>query len=271
MHGLQTVLSGVSVAGTVCRVVSDDPAFTARLAARWAPFATDAPADVTLRVTLTPGPTRAELARWRGPFARYARRGAELRVEGPGFRGGWDRVTGHGWIRQPDDPVYLEALLTGIVAARLLEADGFLLHAAAVVADAGARVFFGPSGSGKTTVAALVGAGVITDEVCALRRAAGGWRVSAVPWRGAPLEADLEGLFRLRKGEAPSFRRLGPGEAVRELLGSAFLPRADGPEMERFLGIAADLLRTVPCREMTFAPDRAFWDAIPPPALEAAR
>ncbi|MGH7357089.1 MAG: hypothetical protein ACRELS_21235, partial [Candidatus Rokuibacteriota bacterium] len=121
-----------------------------------------------------------------------------------------------------------------------------------------------------TTVAGLVGDGVITDEITALRRTHDGWRVSGVPWRGARLEADLAGLFRLRKGATTVFRHLGPGEAARELLGCAFLPRADGAEIARFLEVAAALVATAGCREMTFALDGAFRDALPR-ALEVAQ
>lgn len=261
----------LEIAGVTCRVESTDRAFASLLTERWANFVTRAPADVTLDVEVVGEPTDAALRAWAGPFARFGHREHELSIEGPGFRGAWDSRTGFGRIAQPADPAPLETLLTAIIAGRLLDEGGCLLHAAALIGPDGARVFFGPSGSGKTTVATLVGESVITDEITALRRTASGWRVSGVPWRGSRLEADLDGVFRLRKGPATSFRRLGPGAAARELLGSAFLPRADGAEIARFLEIAGDLVGTVPCWEMTFAPERAFWDAVPRRALEVAR
>lgn len=268
MHGEQVVVIAVEIAGLTCRVECPDRAFTAALTERWAEFVTRAPADVTLHVELLAAPVDEALAVWTGPFARFSHRGPELTIEGPGFSGAFDARTGHGRITQPVDPAPLETLLSAIIADHLLNEGGCLLHAAALVGPEGARVFFGPSGSGKTTVATLVGEGVITDEITALRPTTDGWRLSGVPWRGSRLEADLDGIFRLRKGSATSFRRLGPGEAARELLGSAFLPRADGAEITRFLGIAGDLLGAAECWEMTFAPERAFWDAIPRRALE---
>lgn len=259
------------IAGVACRVECSDAAFTATLTARWADFATRAPANVALDVEIVAEPTDATLRAWTGPFARIGHRGLELSIEGPGFRGVWDSRTGHGRIAQPADPAPLETLLTAIIAGRLLDEGGCLLHAAALIGPDGARVFFGPSGSGKTTVATLVGEPVITDEITALRRTASGWRVSGVPWRGSRLEADLDALFRLRKGPVTSFRRLGAGETARELLGSAFFPRADEAEIARFLEIAGDLVGTVPSWEMAFAPERAFWDAVPRRALEVMR
>lgn len=261
----------VEIAGLVFSVACADAAFAALLADRWADFATRAPADVTLDVKVVAPPPDAEVLAWSGPFARLHQRNSELLIEGPGFAGTYDARAGRGRISQPADPAPLETLLTAIIASRLLEEGGCLLHAAALACADGAHVFFGPSGSGKTTVATLVGDGVITDEITAFRRTADGWRVSGVPWRGVRLEADLAGLFRLRKGATTLFRRLGPGEAARELLGCAFLPRADGPEIARFLGIAAALIATVGCREMTFALDGAFRDALPSRALEVAR
>jgi hypothetical protein len=261
----------VEIAGLVCHIESPDAVFAARLASRWAGFGSGARPDVTLRVEVVPPPAPATLRAWTGPFARFGHRAHELLIEGPGFHGRWDARTGHGRIAQPAEPAALETLLTAILATRLLSRRGCLLHAAALVGPDGVRVFFGPSGSGKTTVATLVAEGVITDEITAIRRVPGGWRVSGVPWRGTRLEADLDGIFRLRKGPGTSFRPLAPGEAARELLGSAFLPRADGAEIERFLGVAGDLVESVPCWEMTFAPERAFWDVVPRLGLEVAR
>jgi len=258
------------IAGVACRIECDDPAFAALLAARYTEFAADGPADVALRVELTAEPPDADLMRWTGPFARFAARGDGIEISGPGFRGAYDTRAGRGWITQPPDPAPLETLLTAILAGRLLDGGGFLLHAAAILGEDGARVFFGPSGSGKTTVATLVGTSVITDEITAIRRTSAGWRVSGVPWRGTRLEGDLAGIFRLARGPATRFRRLGPAEAARELFGSVFFPLADGREITRFLDTAGDLVAAVDAWEMAFTPECAFWDAVPRRALETA-
>jgi hypothetical protein len=143
-----------------------------------------------------------------------------------------------------------------------LRTGGFLLHAAAILSGEDAFVFFGPSGSGKTTVAELIGEGVISDEIAVIRRDGAGYRVSAVPWRGQRLSAPLGGLFRLRKAQEIAFAPLSPSQAVRQLLPNVFFPRAEAWEVDRFLEIAQDLVKRVPCYEMRFTPDGAFWDAI---------
>jgi hypothetical protein len=190
-----------------------------------------------------------------------------LTIEGASFQGAFDESSGEGWIAQPLDLSPLETFLTAICAGRLLKKDGFLLHAAAIVADDEAYVFFGPSGSGKTTVAEKVGRGVITDEMIAIRRDSVRYRAFAVPWRGQRLNASpappLAGLFRLRQALETAFTPLSPTAAVRQLLPSVFFPRADASEVSRFFEIGGELVTQVPCYEMRFAPDGAFWDSIP--------
>jgi len=264
------LVAALDIAGSPCRIECGDDAFGNFLASRYAGFAPDAAPVLTLRVDLIDPPADAVAARWSGPFAHITGGGGVLSIAGPGFRGAFDERAGRGWIAQPFDPAPLETFLTAIYAGRLLRGSGFLLHAAALVAPEGARVFFGPSGSGKTSVAELIGEGVITDEIVAVRRVGEGWRVSSVPWRGSRLHADAAGLFRLRKAEETSFARLSPVAALRQLLGSVFFPRADAAEVARFLEIGGELVRAVPCWEMRFTLDRAFWESIPARALGGA-
>ena len=260
MQPAPPVLTAVAIAGVACRIECPDAAFASLLAERFAGFhATGAP-ELLLRVELR-APDGPGLRR-PGPFARLGGADGVLTIEGAGFHGSFDERRGEGVIVQPPDPSPLEAFLTAIYAGRLLRAGGFFLHAAALVGEDGARVFFGPSGSGKTTVAELVGEGVISDETVALRPDGDGWRASAVPWRGTPLEAPVAGLFRLEKARATAFRRLAPVEALRQLLPSVLFSRADAGELDRFLDIAGSLARGVPCWAMRFAPDRGFWDAL---------
>lgn len=262
MHREQEVLGSFDVAGIACRIECGDPRFWSLLSPRYAEFASDALPQLSLRVELTEPPPEEVAARWSGPFARIAGTDGVLSIEGAGFRGSFDERTGQGWITQPLDPSPLETFLTAIYAGRLLREGGFFLHAAAVVDGSGAHVFFGPSESGKTTVAELVGEGVITDEIAAIRREGGEYRVSGVPWRGQRLSAPLAGLFRLRKAWETSFARLAPVEALRQLLGSVFFSRADSAEVARFLEIGGELVTRVPCHEMRFRPDRSFWEEI---------
>lgn len=263
MQRQREFLGVFDVGGIACQLECSEATFRSLLFARYAEFATDAVPQISLRIEVREAPPVGAGPHPSGPFARIAGGDGILSIEGAGFRGAFDERSGTGWIAQPADPAPLETFLTAICAGRLLSAGGFFLHAAALVGEDGARVFFGPSGSGKTTVAGLVGEGVITDETTAIRREGDGYRVSGVPWRGEPLSAPLAGLFRLRKSPDISFVRLSPVEAVRQLLPSVLFARPDAPEIARFLEIAGDLVTRVPCYEMRFTPDRSFWDRMP--------
>jgi hypothetical protein len=271
MHRQSQFVIALEIAGIPCALEGGEGAFAEFLAPAYAEFATDAPPKLTLTIELVPPPPQDEVRAWQGPFARIAGADGTLAIEGPGFRGAFDERTGRGWIVQPPEPAPFETFLTAILAGHLLREGGVLLHAAALLASDGARVFFGPSESGKTTVSRLVGEGVISDEYAAIRRVAGRWRVSGVPWRGTRHEGPLAGLFRLRKADAVAFRPLTPVEAVRELLGSVLFSRADGAEVARFLEIAGDLVTQVDCYAMGFTPDRSFWDACPAGGRGGAR
>lgn len=253
----------LEVAGAACRLYCDDESFAALLAARYADFPASADAQLSVDVTITAPAPPEVVATWSGPYARVRGGDRVIAIEGLGFSAEFDEVAGRGFIRQPPDPEPIETLLTAIYASRLLASGGCMLHAAAIVGRAGAFVFFGPSGSGKTTVSELVGEGVVTDEITAIRPTARGYVVSSVPWRGRPRTVPLAGLFRLKQARATSFARLSPLETVRHLLPSVFFCRGDAREITRFFETAAALARAVPAYDMDFVRDRSFWDAVP--------
>lgn len=264
------VLRVFDIAGIPFEVACQDEGLWSLLSSRYADFVSEARPELSVRVAVTGAPPVDLAARWTGPFARIAGREGVLTVEGAGFSGTFDERSGKGWIAQPLDPSPLETFLTAICAGHLLRQGGFLLHAAAIATSDGALVFFGPSGSGKTTVAELIEEGVITDEIAAIRRDDVGYRVSALPWRGQRLSAPLGGLFRLRKAQEIAFAPLSPSQSVRQLLPNVFFPCAEAWEVGRFLEIAKDLVKRVPCYEMRFTPGGALWDAIPGRRLEVS-
>ena len=263
MHRQHAFVGIFNIAGIPLRVAWADDTFRRLLTSWHAGFISDAVPEVSIRVDVNAASPGDVPAGWTGPFAKIGGRDGVLTIEGAGFHGAFDEESGEGWISQPPDPAPLETFLTAICAGRLLKHQGFLLHAAAIMMNEDAYVFFGPSGSGKTTVAELIGKGVITDEITAIRREDEGYVVSAVPWRGQSLTAPLAGLFRLRKARETAFSPLSPTEALRQLLPSVFFPRADASEVSGFFETAKDLVKQVPCYEMRFMPDGSFWAAMP--------
>jgi hypothetical protein len=258
-----TLVVTLEVAGAACRLRCDDESFAALLAARYADFPASTEPQLSIDVTVTPPAPDDLVAAWSGPYARVRGKDRSIQIEGLGFSAEFDEVTGRGVITQPPDPEPIETLLTAVYASRLLAGGGCMLHAAALVGRAGAFVFFGPSGSGKTTVSELVGEGVLTDEITAIRPAGSGYVVSSVPWRGRPRTAPLAGLLRLKQAPVTTVTRLSPLETVRHLLPSVFFCRGDAREIARCFETAATLARAVPAYDMSFTRDRGFWDAVP--------
>lgn len=263
MRAQSTLVVELEIAGTACRVACEDEAFATRLAERYRDFRATAEPAIAIDVTIAAQPAYETVAAWSGPYARLSGRGSALTIEGLGFTGLFDEATGRGTITQPEDPEPLETLLTAIYASRLLRSGGLILHAASILGKAGALVFFGPSGSGKTTVSELVGKGVLTDEITAIRPHGRGYLVSSVPWRGEARAAPLAGLFALRQATCTSITPLSSPAVVRELLPSVFFVRADSAEFGRFLETAEALARSVSGYQMAFTRDRSFWAAVP--------
>ena len=263
MQRAPELVATLEIAGVACRLPCADHAFSSLLAARYADFPAVTEPALAVDITLVEPPPAAIAASWTGPYARIAGSEGTLTIEGAGFRGAFDQAAGEGWIRQPAEAEPLETFLTAIYAGRLLAHGGFLLHAATIIGKAGAFVFFGPSGSGKTTVSTLVGEGVVTDEITAIRPGDGGYVVSSVPWRGIATSAPLAGVLRLTQAAETSVTRLSPLQAVRQLLPSVFFSLVDTVEVSRFFDIAAALTRRVPAFDLRFTAESAFWPAVP--------
>jgi hypothetical protein len=255
------LVATLEVAGLACGLRCDDPAFSGLLVHRYAGFLTARAPDFSVEVVVR----RAASGDGHdgGPYARVGGDASRITVGGADFDGAFDeeRQTGH--IVQPPDASPLETLLTAIYAARLLREGGCLLHAAAILRDGVAYVFYGPSGSGKSTVAELVGEGIVSDEITVLRPAGTGWTVSGMPWRGTRLTGPLGAFFRLHQSRTTEFRPLAPARAVRSLLPCAFFVRPHGREIQAFLDAAAAMVSRRAAWEMRFRPDREFWAAMP--------
>lgn len=160
--------------------------------------------------------------------------------------------------------------LKNLYSALILFAEGLMLHAAAVVKDDLAYIFFAPSGGGKSTVAGLSSDyTVLTDELVAVRHANGSFSAYGTPFWGSKREErrginnsfEIAGLFKLVKDSAVYLKRLPESLAAAEIL---TVPQCyyDLESVAKLLESCSDLASVVPCYELHFLPDSSFWRCI---------
>jgi hypothetical protein len=188
------------------------------------------------------------------------------------FEAGYvDLDSGEGYLVMGRSPYGdLENFLRALYAWLCLERQALLLHAAAVVRDGGAYVFFGNSGSGKTTVAELSSQyQVLSDDLTIVARAEGAYWVHGIPFRGASFDVPLSkvrvplrGVFRLIKSDRHRANGLRQSQAVAGLLTCLPFVGEHPPNYERAMAICLDLVQHVPAKTLHFCRDKGFWKVV---------
>jgi hypothetical protein len=222
---------------------------------------------------------------------------AAVRVAGLGLQGRLDWRPGHPglagalWLHEDGGerfPGVFENFLRVLVAYRLLELGGAVLHSAGVVRDGAAFLFLGRSGAGKTTAARLSlargGMEVLSDDLNALmigeaesgaesdaRSGAGGCVVLKLPFTGdlgerralrPPLP--LGGLLRLAQDSADALAPLSRAETLACLLACAPFVNVDPHRRERLEEVLLALAAAAAPRAFTlrFSLSGGFWSII---------
>jgi hypothetical protein len=180
-------------------------------------------------------------------------------------------------------PGVFENFLRVLVAYRLLELGGAVLHSAGVLRDGAAFLFLGRSGAGKTTAARLSlaqGAEVLSDDLNALmigdaegdaRDGAVGCVVLKLPFTGdlgerralrPPLP--LGGLLRLAQDSADALAPLSRAETLACLLACAPFVNVDPHRRERLEQVLLALAAAAAPRAYTlrFSLSGGFWTII---------
>jgi len=171
-------------------------------------------------------------------------------------------------------PGILENFLRVVVAYRLLEAGGLVVHCAGVVDGGAAYLFLGRSGAGKTTLSRLseaAGRTVLSDDLNALlpAPAGDGLRVEKLPFtgdvgdrrRGAP-PFPLAALVRLEKAPADALRPLSPAGAAAQLLACAPFVNVDPHRRERLEAAAAELAGAARAGVLAASLCGGVWDTL---------
>ncbi len=155
-----------------------------------------------------------------------------------------------------------ENFLRLLVAYRLLETGGVLVHSAAVSDGTGAYLFPGVSGAGKSTVSRLgikAGYTLLSDDLNALCALEEGCRVAHLPFTGdlepqAPQHPfEPRAICRLVKGPSNRLQPMSFAQTLALIARCAPYVNNDPYRREQLLGNLERLLRTVSTHVLTFS------------------
>jgi len=192
------------------------------------------------------------------------------------FAGWFDPADGTGFLALCDGDgrsteSSLENFLRVAYAHLALEAGGFLFHAAGVVRQGRAYLFFGPSGSGKTTVSMLsVGDRVVSDDLILVLPGRGqGYQAVSIPFRGHLAELPEEqaafpiaGFYRLVQDTEVRLVPLERARAVSEVVGSLPFVTDRAENSIRILDAVGRAVQGAPTFRLHFRKDASFWAAV---------
>jgi hypothetical protein len=164
----------------------------------------------------------------------------------------------------------LDSLLRVFLSWKLLEHQGFLLHAATVIRDGKAYIFTGRSGAGKSTVATLSPQGsVLTDEISLLRRENGVWRAYGTPFwgefkaAGSNSSAPVAGIFRLLQAPENRVTALRPMALLRAILPNVLFFSNAAKTNRQLLEILILAVTEMNGYNLSFRKNSTFWEVLP--------
>jgi hypothetical protein len=160
--------------------------------------------------------------------------------------------------------------LRGLYSRLLLDRQGIILHASAVIRNGQAYAFTGPSGSGKTTIALISPENrLITDELLILRRGPDGEvLVCGTPFIGDSVQTGfnhqqpLRRLFFLVQARENRVEPIHLKSAMTTAMGQVMFFDRSPERITRLLEVVNELLAGLELSELHFLPDPTVWDLI---------
>ena len=157
-----------------------------------------------------------------------------------------------------------ENYLRAILAYRLMECGGALIHSASAAdLDGGAYLFVGQSGAGKTTLSLLnraEGLTVLHDDLNVIYREESETMLTPVPFSGDPqLQGGerraypLRGIFRLSKSDRNGLEPLEYGETIAMLLACSPCVNHDAYRLDKHVSNLEALARSLPAHRLRFS------------------
>ena len=146
----------------------------------------------------------------------------------------------------------------------LIRQDRICFHASCIRTELGGILFSGPSGIGKSTQSQLWqdhrGAELINGDRPILQRRAEDFLAWGSPYAGSSRchvngSVPVSALVFLRQARENRIRRLGGGEAFRNIYAGLTMYSWDRFFVERAVDLAMELASAVPCYELACLPD----------------
>jgi hypothetical protein len=156
-----------------------------------------------------------------------------------------------------------------LLANRLLEVGGALVHSAGVRDETGACLFFGQSGAGKSTLSARVraaGGALVSDDLNAICVSEGEPCLAALPFFGdhapdpSPRLVPLRAIGRLRKSHDDSLQPIDLPECLASLVACSPFVSRDPYRADRLLQNLESMLQRVPAYELHFSRTGSSFD-----------
>jgi hypothetical protein len=163
----------------------------------------------------------------------------------------------------------VDTFLRIVYSLALVDAGGLIVHAASLMRRGRAFLFCGRSGAGKTTLARLSrDATLLSDELSIVRITDRGIHCHGTPFwgelarAGEDCAAPLRAIYFLRQGPRHAVEPVSPRAAVERLLPNVLFFAREPLLTARVFDLAATLVATVPCADLTFRLDAGFWEVI---------
>ena len=257
----------IEIAGLRAGILTQDPEVAGIVRERYKGFLSAGTPGwrIEMKVEAAPSPALAGdvMVRRDGDRAHFA-------VQRGDFAGTLDlnHRSGTVTLSEPHE-VSIDSFLRIAYSLALLDVCGLVVHAASLIQRGRAYLFCGPSGSGKTTIARLSpDATLLSDELSIARISDKRARCYGTPFwgelarAGEDRAAPLVGIYFLHHGSRHALEAVRPRRALERLLPNVLFFAREAELTARVLGIAADLVESVPCFDLTFRLDPGFWEVI---------